>query len=156
MICQLIKLKNQNQMDPTTAVVPGTTLPSDQEILKAIEEPTIGFFSNMASVFNKVKVGAEWAYSIVSTANIVYERHPYLVMGLSLYAGYSLIRKLIYKPLKHIIKFLYVRSKPLDKLLITYGSGLVVINGATKGLGPSYCFKLAEAGYRNFLLIDEN
>lgn len=39
---------------------------------------------------------------------------------------------------------------------MSYGKGLVIITGATTGLGPAYCKKLIEAGYREFLLIDED
>lgn len=38
---------------------------------------------------------------------------------------------------------------------MTYGQGLVIITGPTTGLGPAYCKTLISAGFRKFLLIDE-
>jgi short-subunit dehydrogenase len=39
-----------------------------------------------------------------------------------------------------------------------YGSinGSVIITGATNGLGPSYCKKFIECGFKDFILIDES
>lgn len=77
-------------------------------------------------------------------------------MGLTFYSAYMLTYKFIYTPLRALLKYSYINSQPLDKLSIYYGKGTVVVVAPTIGLGPAYCKKLIDAGFNDFLLIDED
>ena len=77
-------------------------------------------------------------------------------MGLTAWGILKIFNNLIYQPFKAVSYFFYVQSRPLTNLAITYGQGLVIITGPTVGLGPAYCKTLIRAGFRNFLLIDED
>lgn len=77
-------------------------------------------------------------------------------MGFTFYSLYKIFKNFIWTPFREVSKFLLIESRPLSSLLYTYGKNLIVITGPTTGLGPAYCKKLIQAGYRDFLLIDED
>ena len=72
-----------------------------------------------------------------------------------MFAGYYILRNLVYRPLRVLIQFLMIRTRPLETLLLTYGADTVVINGV-KLLGAEYALQLAEIGYRDFILIGDD
>lgn len=72
-----------------------------------------------------------------------------------MFAGYYILRNVVYRPLRVLIQFLMIRTRPLETLLLTYGADTVVINGV-KLLGAEYALQLAEIGYRDFILIGDD
>jgi hypothetical protein len=54
------------------------------------------------------------------------------------------------------MRFIAIRTKPLDKLLLTYGSGTIVAYGASSPISEAYLLKLADLGYTSFILIDQD
>lgn len=116
---------------------------------KQPEASTTSFWSNLV-VFGKT------GYYLFKSADIILSLNKYLVMGFSIYGMYKLLKYFIYNPLREVMKFVRVEMTPLSSLLRTYGKNLIVITGPTTGLGPAYCKKLIQAGFRDFLLIDEN
>ena len=99
---------------------------------------------------------AKTGFYLFKSANIIFKLNKYLVMGFTVWGMWKLFNNLIYQPLRAVSYFFYVQSRPLTNLPITYGQGLVIITGPTVGLGPAYCKTLIRAGFRNFLLIDED
>jgi hypothetical protein len=93
---------------------------------------------------------------MIKTAEVIFRMNKYLVMGLSMYAIYRITRNLIIDPIVTTTKYLINQSRSLKTLTDTYGEGTIVITGATIGLGPAYCKTLIEAGFENFVLIDED
>jgi hypothetical protein len=95
-------------------------------------------------------------YYLFKSANIIFKLNKYIVMGFTIWGSLKLFKEYIWRPFAAVSYFFYVQSRPLTNLLLTYGQGLVIITGPTTGLGPAYCRKLISAGFRNFLLIDED
>eukprot|EP00347_Sterkiella_histriomuscorum_P023631 403333929 len=93
---------------------------------------------------------------MVKSADIIFQMNKYVVMGFTAFGVYKLVKNFLINPFKEVTKFLYIESRPLSSLLYTYGKNLIIITGPTTGLGPAYCKKLIQAGYRDFLLIDED
>lgn len=104
---------------------------------------------------NAVTLGKTVFY-LFKSANIIFSLNKYLVMGFTIWGMFKLFKNFIYNPFAAVSYFFYVQSRPLTNLVMTYGQGLVIITGPTTGLGPAYCKKLIQAGFKSFLLIDED
>ena len=77
-----------------------------------------------------------------------------LVGSLAFYAVTSLMKQYIIQPFLSTYRFLSNQTKNMaEELKNKYGNGLVVITGATDGLGPFYANYFATLGFSNMLLI---
>lgn len=114
------------------------------------------FILPLSSTLNTINTALSAAFTLFKTANIIFSMNKHVVMTLTIYASYKLIKNFVYKPLYHLAKYAYLESKPLSKLIISYNRGTVIITGATRGLGPAYCKALIEAGFIDFVLIDDS
>ena len=92
----------------------------------------------------------ELADNLILARNIV-------IGGLAVYAGFSIVRNFILMPFMRTYKFLSNQSRNLHGALIDkYGNDLVVIAGATHGLGPVYASYFAMLGFTHIVLIDSD
>lgn len=110
----------------------------------------------MVSFFNAMWTFGKTGYYLVKSADIIFSMNRYLVLSFVIFGSYKIFKNFIWNPFREVSKFLIIESRPLSSLLYTYGKNLIIITGPTTGLGPAYCRKLIEAGYRDFLLIDED
>ena len=119
-------------------------------------EGASSYLSSFLSTIDTIRLGVTGLYALIKTANIIYSMNKYVLMSLSFYASYHLLKTFVCKPLLTLSRFLYAQSKPIEKLIINYGKGVCIVTGAARGLGPIYIKKLIESGFRDFILIDES
>ena len=94
---------------------------SHQEVMDSInEDPTIQKISRISAIVNTVKTALTSIYQLVKTARLVAEMNPYLVLSLSIYSGYRILRYFIWRPLSSLVSFLLLRSRRLSDLKIAY------------------------------------
>lgn len=115
-------------MDPLIAETPSTPT---EVVTAMVEEPVTNFFSSVASKVNAIKLAINGVLVLIKTAEIINRINRYVLMGFAFYASFHLLRNYVYRPFHGLSQFVMIRSRPLEKLLITYGSGTVIVIGAT-------------------------
>ncbi len=113
-------------------------------------------FTTFYNLGSNVLTFGKAIYYLFKSADIIFKFNKYIIMGFTVWGMYKLFRNLIFNPFMSVSYYFYVQSRPLSNLVMTYGQGLVIITGPTTGLGPAYCKTLINAGFKNFLLIDED
>ncbi len=63
---------------------------------------------SLPSTLRAISSGISTVYTLVKTANLIYSMNPYLVLSLTFYASFNLLKNFVYRPLKHLLKFVYM------------------------------------------------